>query len=256
MELRESRGLILYNRNYREDDKLVKIFTEQLGKRMFFVRHASSSKLSSVIQPLTVADFVLKINETGLSYIEDYGIVQTFKRINGDIFLLAYATYLVALADAALVDNVHDAQLFAFLCKTLELMEEGLDHEVLTNIFEIQILERFGVQLNFNDCVFCHRVGQAFDFSFKYSGLLCPNHYHEDDKRPHLDPNVPYLLGRFQNLSFEELKVISLSPEMKAKLRQVIDQIYEDYVGIKLKSKSFIEDLKTWGDLMKAPTDS
>lgn len=251
MELRESRGLILYNRNYREDDKLVKIFTEQLGKRMFFVRHASQSKLASVTQPLTVADFILKINETGLSYIEDYRAVQTFKRINGDIFLLAYATYIVALADAAIVDNIYDSQLFAFVCRTLELMEEGLDHEILTNIFEVQLLERFGVQLNFNDCAFCHRVGQAFDFSFRYSGLLCPAHYQEDDKRAHLDPNVPYLINRFQSIAFDDLRKISINPEMKAKLRLFIDQIYEDYVGIRLKSKKFIDDLSQWGQIMK-----
>ncbi len=46
-----SQGLVLYNRNFREDDKLVKIFTEQAGKRMFFVKHAGQSKLASVIQP-------------------------------------------------------------------------------------------------------------------------------------------------------------------------------------------------------------
>ena len=38
-----SQGLVLYNRNFREDDKLVKIFTEQAGKRMFFVKHAGQS---------------------------------------------------------------------------------------------------------------------------------------------------------------------------------------------------------------------
>jgi Recombinational DNA repair protein (RecF pathway) len=31
-----SQGLVLYNRNFREDDKLSQIFTEQAGKRMFF----------------------------------------------------------------------------------------------------------------------------------------------------------------------------------------------------------------------------
>ena len=72
MERVQTRGLVLYNRNYREDDKLVKIFTEQAGKRMFFVKHASNSKLLAGIQPLTLADYILKINEDGLSYIEDY----------------------------------------------------------------------------------------------------------------------------------------------------------------------------------------
>ena len=173
-----SQGLVLYNRNFREDDKLVKIFTEQAGKRMFFVKHAGQSKLAPVIQPLVLARFLLRINDDGLSYIEDYHEVMTFPKINSDLFVMAYATYVAALADASLQDNQQDAALFVFLQKTLELMEAGLDYQVLTNIFEIQILTRFGISLNFNECVFCHRVGQAFDFSFKYGACLCPDHYH------------------------------------------------------------------------------
>ncbi|EMC30500.1 DNA repair protein RecO [Streptococcus mutans] len=251
MQTKETRGLVLYNRQFREDDKLVKIFTETSGKHMFFVRHATNSKLSSVIQPLILADFILKINNHGLSYIEDYKGVSLFKEINADIYKLAYATYLVSLADAAISDAVYDAPLFAFLIKTLELMDEGLDYEILTNIFEIQILDRFGVQFNFHDCVFCHRVGLAFDFSHRYSGLLCPEHYEKDLYRSHLDPNVPYLLNQFQTLHFDSLKTISVKPDMKQKLRKFIDEVYEDYIGLRLKSKKFIDDLDHWGQVMK-----
>ena len=251
MQTKETRGLVLYNRQFREDDKLVKIFTETSGKHMFFVRHATNSKLSSVIQPLILADFILKINNHGLSYIEDYKGVSLFNEINADIYKLAYATYLVSLADAAISDAVYDAPLFAFLINTLELMYEGLDYEILTNIFEIQILDRFGVQLNFHDCVFCHRVGLAFDFSHRYSGILCPEHYEKDPYRSHLDPNVPYLLNQFQTLHFDSLKTISVKPDMKQKLRKFIDEVYEDYIGLRLKSKKFIDDLDHWGQVMK-----
>lgn len=79
-------GNCSFNRNYREDDKLVKIFTETAGKRMFFVKHISRSKLSSVIQPLTAADFIFKLNESGLSYIDDYNHVDTYQQINQDLF--------------------------------------------------------------------------------------------------------------------------------------------------------------------------
>ena len=253
MQRLESRGLVLFNRNYRENDKLVKIFTEQAGKRMFFVRGGGGSvRLNSVIQPLTVADFMMTVKDDGLSFIEDYSRVEGFKGINEDIFKLSYASYIASLTDSAIADGVVDSQLFAFLEKTLELMEEGLDYEILTNIFEIQILDRFGVRLNFHDCIVCHRVGLPFDFSFKYSGLLCPNHYHEDDRRSHLDPNVPYLLDRFQGLSFEELRRISVKDEMKQKLRRFIDDLYETYVGLHLKSKKFIDELASWSDIMKS----
>ncbi|MGC4432362.1 DNA repair protein RecO, partial [Streptococcus suis] len=73
-------------------------------------------------------------------------------KITADLFRLSYASYILALADAAIEDNVADANLFAFLQKVLDLMEEGLDYEILTNIFEVQILERFGVSLNFHNC--------------------------------------------------------------------------------------------------------
>ena len=146
MQKLESRGLVLFNRNYRENDKLVKIFTEQAGKRMFFVRGGGSGKLSAVIQPLTIAEFMMTVNDEGLSFIEDYSQAESFKEITSDIFKLSYATYLASLTDAAIADGVADAQLFAFLEKTLELMEEGLDYEILTNSFEIQVLDRFGVR--------------------------------------------------------------------------------------------------------------
>ncbi len=254
MQIRETSGIVLYNRNYREDDKLVKIFTETNGKHMFFVKHANKSNLSSVIQPLTRADFILKISDSGLSFIEDYKDIEIYKNINADLFCLSYATYVVGLADAALSDSVLDAQLFTFLARVLDLMDDGLDYEILSNIFEVQILDRFGVRLNFHECCFCHRVGLPFDFSHKYSGLLCPEHYYKDNHRNHLDPNVTYLLDRFQAIPFDDIKTISVKPEMKQKLRHFIDELYDDYVGIHLKSKKFIDDLGKWGDVMKRPS--
>lgn len=255
METKECLGLILYNRDYREDDKLVKIFTETAGKRMFFVKNARKSPLTPAIQPLTIADFIMKLNEKGLSYIEDYNGIQSYPNINQDLFKLSYATYILALTDAAISDNEADPHLFLFLKKTLDLMEEGLDYEVLTNIFEIQILDRFGLHFNFHECVFCHRTGLPFDFSHQYSGLLCPQHYQEDKHRSHLDPNVIFLVNQFQSLHFDDLKSISLKPEMKQKLRMFIDDLYNDYVGIHLKSKKFIDHLSDWGNIMKNESD-
>ena len=52
-----SQGLVLYNRNFREDDKLVKIFTEQAGKRMFFVKHAGQSKLATCHSTFSLSPF-------------------------------------------------------------------------------------------------------------------------------------------------------------------------------------------------------
>ena len=38
MALAESKGLILFTKNHRENDMLVKIFTESAGKQMFYAK--------------------------------------------------------------------------------------------------------------------------------------------------------------------------------------------------------------------------
>ncbi|MBJ6746533.1 DNA repair protein RecO [Streptococcus sp. 121] len=251
METVQSKGLVLYNRPYREKDRLVKIFTEKAGKRMFFVRNVEKSQRLAQIQPLVFGDYILKLREEGLGYIDEVSVETSYPKVQGDIYSLAYASYVLALADASIQDGQADPALFQFVTKTLELMEEGLDYEVLTLIFEMQILDRFGTRLLLSECCLCHRTGLPFDYSFVYDGVLCPEHYDQDVHRAHFNPNSLFLLERFQAVSLEELESIRLSTETKADLRRTLDTFYQEYVGIHLKAKKFLDSLDEWGSLLK-----
>ncbi|MCL2114093.1 DNA repair protein RecO [Lactococcus protaetiae] len=247
----ETRGLILYSQNYKEKDKLVKIFTESFGKRMFFIKNFGKSKYASGLQNFTSSVLVATINDEGFSFIDDVSETVTYKHIIEDIFVNAHASYIISLADSAIADNHYDPALFSFLIRALELLDEGFDMEIITNIFELQVLNRFGVSLNFAECAFCHTTAGPFDFSYKFSGCLCPKHFDEDLRRSHLDPNVIYLCNLFQEISLDELKKISIKPEMKQKIRQFIDGLYDEYVGIHLKAKKFLDGMGNWADIMK-----
>lgn len=247
----ETRGLILYSQNYKEKDKLVKIFTESFGKRMFFVKNFGKSKYASGLQNFTSSVLTATINDEGFSFIDDVSETVTYKHIIEDIFVNAHASYIISLADSAIADNHYDPALFSFLIRALELLDEGFDMEIITNIFELQVLNRFGVSLNFGECAFCHTTAGPFDFSYKFSGCLCPKHFDEDLRRSHLDPNVIYLCNLFQEISLDELKRISIKPEMKQKIRQFIDGLYDEYIGIHLKSKKFLDGMSDWADIMK-----
>ena len=251
MNTTQTKGLILFNRDYKEEDLLVKIFTEEEGKRMFFVKRAKTARFRSSLEPLTLIQLQGRLNREGLSYINDTYALVDYGAIKNDIFKMAHASYLLALADASLEDGESDSFLFQFLVQCLDLMEKGLDEAILTNIFEVQLLHRFGVQLDFQHCAICQKTRQAFDFSFAFSGVLCPEHYARDSHRLHLDPNVPYLLGRFQEISIHELETIDLKDEIKEKIRNFLDRLYDDYVGLHLRAKKFLDDLASWGDIMK-----
>ncbi|RKV69931.1 MAG: DNA repair protein RecO, partial [Streptococcus sp.] len=60
-----------------------------------------------------------------------------------------------------------------------------------------------------------------------------------------------FLLDQFQAVRFSELETISLKPDIKKQLRDFIDLLYDEYVGIHLKSKKFIDSLGDWGSILK-----
>ena len=74
------------------------------------------------------------------------------------------------------------------------------------------------------------------------------NHYFVGEK----EGKIVGIIGFSIVVDEAELQTISVKPEMKLKIRQFLDMIYDEYVGIHLKSKKFIDDLSSWGSIMKS----
>ena len=54
----------------------------------------------------------------------------------------------------------------------------------------------------------------------------------------------------FSVISLDRLGSITVKEETKREIRTLIDLIYDESVGIKLKSKKFIDQMYTWGNLL------
>ena len=63
-------------------------------------------------------------------------------------------------------------------------------------------------------------------------------------------PECSLFIDQFQAVRFNELETIS-GQAMESTSCQAIDQLYEEYVGIHLKAKKFIDSLSDWGAIMK-----
>lgn len=253
MSQSESKGIVLFTKNYKEKDKLVKIFTESAGKQMFFVRNANqpNNPLKSAILPFTEAVYIGQFRSEGLSFLTTVKDIQPFRLIQQDIFVNAYATYISNLVDAAIDDKVYDPTLFGFTRQALMLLNEGKDPEIITNIFEIQILNRFGIMPEWRHCAVCGETQGKFDYSSKYSGVLCEHHWSLDEHRYHADAKAIYFMRMFSAISYDQINSIQLKEDTKQAIRVTIDELYDEYVGIHLKSKKFIDQMKNWEQTLK-----
>lgn len=255
-QLAESKGIILSSRNYKEKDKLVKIFTESAGKMMFYVKgiHRQNQPIAPALLPFTEAIYIGHFHNEGLSFVNSVKDVHSFRKIQEDIFLSGYGSYLLNLVDAAIEDRQYDPNLFQFTHQALQRMDQGDDPEIITNIFEIQLLQRFGISPVWTHCAVCGKTQGKFDYSSKYGGVLCENHWELDHYRYHADPRAVHFVRLFSAISYDRISGIDLKEETKQKIRQLIDLLYEEYVGIHLKSKKFIDQMKSWEHIMK-PTN-
>ncbi|OJG82981.1 DNA repair protein RecO [Enterococcus ratti] len=254
-QLAESKGIILFSRNYKEKDKLVKIFTESAGKMMFYVKgiHRQNQPLAPALLPFTEAVYIGTFKNEGLSFIKSVKNIHPFRKIQEDIFLSGYGTYLLNLVDAAIEDHQYDPTLFQFTQLALQKMDEEDDPQIITNIFEVQLLQRFGIAPIWTHCVVCGKKRGKFDYSSKFGGILCEEHWSMDLRRYHADPRAVYFVRLFSSISYDKINAINLKEETKASIRQLIDQLYEEYVGIHLKSKKFIDQMKSWEHVLKRP---
>lgn len=251
--LEEIEGIVLYQRKHRERDFLVKIFTKRFGKVMFFVRGTKrpQGEIFQAVQPFTTATFIADIRENGLSFLRGAKDIEQQKNLQLDIFNNAYATYISALADAVVEDHVPAYSLYQLLNSGLHLIEEGYNPEVISNILEVKFLEYFGVGPNFQACSICGKTKGVFDYSDKYHGILCAEHFYEDLRRLHIDPKAVHLVRLYSVIDLETIGEISIKKSTQEEIKRLIDHIYDQLVGLNLKSKKFIDNLYKWEDMLK-----
>ncbi|CZQ79867.1 DNA repair protein RecO [Trichococcus ilyis] len=254
----EFEGIVLSIRKHREKDALVKIFTRNHGKRMFFVKNIKNPNhsLKAALLPFTKATYLGRIKDDGLSFLQDSREITHFSKMQTDIHLNAYATYLNNLADAAINDAIQAVDLYDLLEESLVAMQNGLDPEVIVNIFEMRALQYFGAAPQLQSCVICRSQQEPFDFSVKYSGVLCQRHFGEDPRRSHANPAAVHFARIFQLVTPKQVGNIRIKPETKKAIRTFIDELYEEYVGIRLKSKSFIDQMYAWETKVEIPRRS
>ena len=177
----EFTGIVVSRQDYRERDMLVTILTDRFGFKTFFVRGARKRgfRMQAAILPFTHGTYIGKINDDGLSFITTTREVAQYQEISQDIELNAYASYILGLARQAFGNQPDLASLwFTQLATALQLIDEGYDPAIITNIIEVKLLGCFGVQPNWQACAVCGRDDLPFDYSEMYGGLLCQEHWH------------------------------------------------------------------------------
>lgn len=247
--LKKVEGIVIRATDYGESHKVVALYSREAGKISAMARGAKkpSSRLAAVSQPFTYGYFLIQTGK-GLGTLQQGDMISSLRGLKEDIFKTAYASYIVELVDKGTQDLEANPFLFEMLLQTLTHISEGNDEEILTNIFEMKMLPVLGLYPDLGKCAVCGNTEGTYGFSLKENGLICHLCYEQDPHYLPMSQGAVKLMRLFHFFDLNRLGNISVKPETKKELKRAINMYYDEYSGLRLKSRRFLDQMDSLRD--------
>jgi len=239
--LLELEGFILSETPYGESSKIINVLTKEKGLIGIMCKGAKKIKspLRACTQTFTYGVFNLYYKENKLSSLVSVDIINPLKNIRTDLILISYLTYICDLT-MQVVRQASIFNLYLDFINSILKMEEGLDPLTLTNILELKYLPVLGVGLNLDACVHCGTTKDIVTIDGSFGGLICKNCYKNEII---VDIKVIKLLRMYYYVDIKSIKSIDVKKEYQLLINHFINDYYESFTGLYLKSKKFLESI-------------
>ena len=240
--LEEVTGIVVSEQTYGEKSKIINLLTREKGIIGIMVKGGRSLKspLRSVTGKLTYGTFNIFYKKDKLSNLNEVTIIDNFTNLKKNIELISYASYLTDLAYQVYRQKI-DSTIFDNLISALTKINEGMNPEVITNILELKYLDNLGVLPILDECVECGSKDNIVTLSSSRGGYLCKNCRVNE---PLISKKAIKLVRMYYYVDINKIDNISLDKSIIEEINNFLDDYYERYTGIYLKTKSFLKNLK------------
>lgn len=236
--IKKLEGIIISEVDYKESSKIINIFTKDYGIIGVLARGAKrlKSNFTGVTTKLTYGYFYLNYKEKGLSILNEVEIINPLRNIKKSLTLISFASYITELV-SQVYKHENNINIYDLYINAILKLEDNMDPLVITNIIELKLLNYLGITPNLNSCVSCDNINVVTISSYK-GGLLC-NSCKGNEKIVH--PKTIKLIRIFYYVDISKINKIEVSDNIKNEINEFIDDYYERYSGLYLKSKEFIK---------------
>ncbi|WP_059102654.1 DNA repair protein RecO [Shouchella shacheensis] len=244
--LKKVEAVVLKTIDYGETNKVITLYTKEAGKVAVIAKGAKkpSSRFSAITQPFVYGTF-LYYQGQGLGSLSQGEAIASFKLLQSDVLVSAYASYIVELVEKLTEEKKVYMFLFDWLVLSLRQLNDGIDPEVLARIMDMKMLTIAGAKPELDCCASCKSTERdPVAFSISFAGFLCTRCRAEDERAYPVSLQLAKLLRLFYYVEIQRLGRISVKPETKNKVKTIIHHYYDDYVGVQLKTRRFLEQIE------------
>lgn len=236
----EVEGIVISETPYSETSKIINVLTNN-GIIGIMAKGAKNIKSNLRIgtSKITMSSFIIIKKDDKLSTLTNVDVINNFKNIKKDIEKISYATYIIELATQVMKHNTNE-DIYNLLIAALIKIDEGYDPSIITNILELKYLEYLGVMPIIDECAICGSKTGIATLSSSRGGYIC-NNCLRDEKL--VSDKTIKLIRMFYYVDISKISNIDISPKSKIEISNFLDDYYDRYTGLYLRSKTFLKNI-------------
>jgi DNA repair protein RecO (recombination protein O) len=228
-----------------ENNKILTIFTDKIGKISTVAKGAkkSKSKFLSLTQPLCYGEYMV-FRGKNLYTLNEGKIIDSFQELLGDLTTLTYASYLCELVDISMQQDESNRELFKEFVTALYLIKtKAIDNELLIRAFELKLMRLTGYTINFENCSLCRKkIVNSNYISLQYYGGVCDDCNKEHGM--HISRATFNALKFLNNITLDKVYRLNLSKEIKEELYKINISLIANNYSRKPKSLQMFDFIK------------
>ncbi|MDI6858595.1 MAG: DNA repair protein RecO [Dehalococcoidia bacterium] len=245
--LYKTAGIVLRQRRLGEADKIITLFTPNLGKLDAVAKgvRRPRSKLGGHVEPLSHTSFLLAKGRE-LDIITQAQAVELFAPVREDLDRTGRALYLVELVDRFTPERQEAYPVFRLLLESLRRLAAETSLDAVLRFFEMRLLDHLGYRPQLQECVVCGKAlrPQTNNWSVESGGVSCPECARDSPMPRPLSLNALKVMRLLQTGDFADVARLRLTPalavEIERHLREYIFYLLERDV----RSARFLDTLR------------
>lgn len=245
MSLHKVNAVVIKTKEFKENDKLVWLYTEKLGKITTIAKGSkkSKSKLLSLTLPLCYGEYVL-FKGKSLYNLQEGKIINSFQGLLENLYKLTYSSYICELIDICLEDGEVNLELFKDFITCMYLLNtDALNYELLLRSFELKLLKATGYGLNLENCIVCNKkISVANYISLSQYGGICDNCPKEHGL--YLSKPAYNSIKFLMKTPMDKLYKLNLNSDLKKEISKITSYIISSNYSRKPKSLEMLNYIK------------
>ncbi len=243
MEQIKINGFVIKETSYGETSKILTIITKEKG--IISVMSKGSKRLKSTLrcvsEKFSYANFCINYKDNKMSILTGGDIINPLLNIKKDILKIAYVNFICELTYQVLKQN-NSKTIYDIFINSILKIEEGFDSGVITNILELKYLKYLGVSPVFDGCVVCGNNNVVTLSSYK-GGFVCKEHIENEYI---VSTKTIKLIKLLEYVDILMISKIDIKEDIKKEIDAFINEYYDRYTGLYLKSKDFLKKINMY----------